>query len=168
MSYKFNKWNNGNNANNEESLKNLREEIAELSDVIQEPEVKYENMSKLKRKLIEADELIKIMMEKESKSGDSQHDDLNYSPRRKRSKEILRPLHLKFASLNQKADKFLKSLQSHTSLSTIDMPTPEGYYANQMNNHQITKLPLIQKSQFYDPTPIPAEFKINKNLMAVY
>ena len=150
-----------------------------MSKLIENSEKNYENLSSMTKKLIETDKLIQSMIEKEEavknnnieerKSNEIQaNESLASVMRRKRSNEIIRPLHSKFTVLNQRASRFLKSLPSQASVSTIDLSVLEEYYNNLKSSRQIIKLPSIQKSQFYDPTPLPAEFKVNKDLMTVY
>ena len=156
------------------SLKKLRNNIKTLKKTISESETKQESLSRMMRKLLEADEIIEKLVKEEACLNQTL-DSPETTKKQKKTQSSANPLNSKFTVLNQKANKCLKSLLSQSSVSTLDKSVIEGYYKKDLKdfNEKIEKndkkvLPSIKRKNFYDPTPLPAEFKLNKELMIIY
>lgn len=139
----------------EEQEKVLRKEIEEVST--------EENLSKMMKKLQEVDFSISKRLEVEKVADGEATEDLPLTSRHK-SIEISRTLQSKFTVLNRKANNFINSLPSQTSISNLDLSALEDFYHNSIQ----AKLPPIKKPDFFDPRPLPANFKVNKNLMTLF
>lgn len=85
---------------------------------------------------------------------------------REKSSESVQSLVTKFTKLNQRAERFLKSLPSEASFSNLGLNALEEFYINSnTSSRRIIRLPAIKKSGFFDPSPLPPEFKVNRELL---
>ena len=153
----------------EERMKIIQEEIESTSRTVSDSEdYQYENLSKIMKKMLYTDQEIESLIEVESRPivEPTYHHSFSLT-RRKTSSENLKSLHSKFTVLNQKAHRFISSLPSQTSVSTLQFHALEDYYHSNNESSHTIRLPSIKKSSFFDPTPLPPDFKINKDLMVI-
>ncbi|OMJ77958.1 hypothetical protein SteCoe_22352 [Stentor coeruleus] len=126
------------------------------------------NPSRMTKKMLQADNQIFSKIEEEiiiekSKNEEETPKTIKF---REKSSESVQLLVTKFTKLNQRAERFLKSLPSEASFSNLGLNALEEFYINSnMSSKRIIRLPAIKKSGFFDPSPLPPEFKVNRELL---
>lgn len=126
---------------------------------------KYQTVSRMMKNLNEADEIIKSKIEQENMivnlSGNK-----DIGANNSKTKDKPKFIYEKFTVLNQKASKLLKKLSSKRFASNTDLSIVQEYYHRTSKPKH--KLPALKKLNFFDPSPLPINFKIKKNLISLY
>ena len=148
-------------------MKIIQEELEFASKTVSDTQdYQYESRSKMTKKILHTDRELESLIEEESRVivEPSHHGSLNLI-KQKTSTENLKSLHSKFKILNQKAHRFINSLPAQTSVSTINLHALKNYYHSNHESSKIITLPSIKRGPFFDPTPLPSDFQINRDLI---
>lgn len=127
------------------------EKLTTYASVIEE---RPAHVSRVKKDLMKTEEEVQVLLDDEEKK-------LNYKEKpffidfSKNESDKGRPYLQKFAVLSKKATKILSSVDSQGkfNIEKLSMPKDE------------VKFPLLKQNKFFDPTPLPPTFQVNKDLI---
>lgn len=134
-----------------EGLNEKVEKLTTYGSVIEESPVR---VSRVKKDLMKTEEEVQVLL-------DDEEEKLNYKEKpffidfSKNESDKGRPYLQKFAVLSKKATKILKTVDSQGKFSIDKLSIPKDE----------VKFPTLKQSKFFDPTPLPATFQVNKDLI---